>query len=225
VEILGNSPVYWTDKIQLCLEGVIMEDYDSQYEGYKNTLLHERWLRNKLTDLYRGSLNVEKDYIDENGALWKVGLLGAACGFLIAFTPVENGNWVLGISLFLGIVGSIIWARHIGEKFKKKSGERKFYAFEYDKYFEDRINEDRRREMSEFDQDLSKIADYMRWCVNDKASGDPTEVMEQFRHSLRRVEELEKRYKDILEFDRFPGSLKNDYYFNAEIQKDIDKYV
>lgn len=25
MEILGNSPVYWTDKIQLCLEGVIMK--------------------------------------------------------------------------------------------------------------------------------------------------------------------------------------------------------
>lgn len=199
-----------------------MADYESKYEAYKNTLLHETWFRRKLNDLYRGSIRVEIDYIDENGVLWKVGVLGAACGFCIAFFPLESGNWVLGITLFLGIIGCLALARHIGSRFKKKSGERKFYAFWYDKYFEDRVNEDRRREMYQFEQEISKAVGFMQYCV-DKPGDDPSEVVEDFRRALHYVEELQKRYKEISEYNFFPGSLKNDYSFNAEMQKDLDK--
>ena len=199
-----------------------MEDYKSQYEEYKNTLLHETYFRRKLNDLYRGSLTAEKDYIDKNGVLWKVGLLGAVCGFLIAFTPIENGSWILAILLFLGITGSLVWASHIGGKFKKKSGELHFYASEYDKYFKDRIQEDKSKEMYIFGQDLSKTVNFMQRFSNNP-SNDPAEVIEMFRYALCLVEELEKQYKDISRYDSFAGSLKNDWYFNAEIQKDIDK--
>ena len=200
-----------------------MDDYESQYEEYKNTLLHSTWFRRTLNDKYRDTLYAENDYIARNGVLWKVGILGAVCGYCIAFTPIENGNWFLGIILFIGIVGSLLWARHISKKFKRDSGEINFYAFQYDKYFKDHIQEEKRREMYEFEQDLSKIADYMQWCV-DRPNNEPSEVMEQFRHALRRVEELEKQYKHISRYDSFAGSLKNDYNFNAEIRKDIDKY-
>ena len=199
-----------------------MDDYESRYEEYKNTLLHETWFRRKLNDTYRGTLSAENDYIDNNGVLWKVGLLGALCGFLTAFTPVENGNWILGILLFLGIIGSLIWAQYIGKKFKKASGERNFYAFEYDKYFKEHTLEEKRREMYEFEQDLSKIADYMKLCA-DWSSNEPSEVTEQFCYALRRIEELEKQYKHISRYDNFAWRLKNDWHFNAEIQKDIDK--
>lgn len=199
-----------------------MADYESKYEAYKNTLLGETWFRRELNDLYRGSIRVEKDYIDENGVLWKVGLLGAVCGFCIAFLPIENGNWFQGIALFICIMGSLALARHIGLRFKKKSGERKFYAFWYDKYFEDRVNEDRRREMYQFEQEISKAVGFMQYCV-EKPGNDPSEVAEDFRRALRYVEELQKRYKEISEYNYFPGSLKNDYSFNAEMQKDLDK--
>ena len=199
-----------------------MADYKSKYEAYKNTLLGETWFRRELNDLYRGSIRVEKDYIDENGVLWKVGLLGAVCGFCIAFLPIENGNWALGIALFICIMGSLSLARHIGSRFKKKSGERKFYAFWYDKYFEDRVNEDRRREMYQFEQEISKVVGFMQYCI-DKPDNDHSEVIEDFRRALHYVEELEKRYKEVLEYDSFPGWLKNDYQFNAEMQKDLDK--
>ena len=201
-----------------------MEDYESQYEEYKNTLLHETWFRKKLNDLYRGSLTAEKEYIDENGVLWKIGLLGAVCGFLIAFTPVENGNWILGIFLILGIIGSVMWARHIGNKFKKKSAEMNFYAFKYDRYFKDRIQEDKRREMEKFDVDLTKTVVFMQRCASQQYD-DPSEVIENFQCALRYVEDLEKRYNELSRYDCFAGSLKNDWYFNAEIQKDIDKYI
>lgn len=201
-----------------------MEDYESQYEEYKNTLLHSTWLRRKLNDLYRGSLTAEKDYIDTSGVLWKVGLLGAVCGFLIAFTPVENGNWIMGIFLFLGIMGSVIWARHIGDKFKKKSGELNFYSFEYDKYFKDHILEEKRREMYKFEQDISGTIAFMQRCA-DKPNSNLKDATEEFRCALHYVKELEKQYKHISRFDYFAVSLKNDYYFNAEIQKDIGEYI
>jgi hypothetical protein len=201
-----------------------LEDYESQYEEYKNKLLNEKWFRNKLTDLYRGSINAEEDYIGQNGVLCKVGLLGAVCGFLIAFTPVENGNWILGIFLFLGIIGSFVWAIHIGKKFAIKSGEVNFYSFEYDKYFKEHILEEKRIEMYEFEQDLSKIADYMQWYV-DNPNNEPSEVMDKFCFASRRIGELKKKYQNISRYDSFARSLKNDYWFNAEIQENIDKYI
>ena len=204
-----------------------MEDYESKYEEYKKSLLQNHWFIKKLHEEYRGSLRVEKDYVDENGVLWKIGLLGAVCGFCFAliFSLADSGLWLLGTVSFIALFGSLGLAQHIGSKFKKNLGEINFYAFRYNKHFKDHIQEDTHREMYEFEEDLYKIADYMRWCVNDKVSNDPSEIMEQFRHSSHRVEELERRYKNISRFDRFAESLKNDWYFNAEIQKDIDKYI
>ena len=201
-----------------------MEDYESQYEEYKKSILQNRWFIKTLHEKYRGSISAEEDYIDGNGVLWKSGILGAVCGFCIAFTPIESGNWILGIVLFLAIMGSIIWARHIGAKFKKDSGEKNFYAFRYSKHFEERIQEDQRRELHQFEQDLSKTVGFMRRCANSP-SDDHSEVVEEFQRALRYAEELEKQYKHISNYDHFAGSLKNDYYFNAEIQKDIDKYI
>ena len=201
-----------------------MENYEDKYEEYKNNLLQNRGLRNELHEKYQGSLRVEKDYLDENGVLWKTGILGAVCGFCIAFTPIKNGNWFLGIILFLAIMGSIILARHIGKKFKKASAERTFYAFRYHKHFEDHVNEERRRAMWELEQEFSKTVGFMQLCANN-TSNDPHEELEKFRYALHYVEELEKKYKDISNYDYFVGKLKTDYQFNAEIQKDIDKYI
>ena len=193
------------------------------YEEYKNTLLHETWFRRNLNEKYRNTLAAEKDYIDSNGVLWKVGLLGAVCGFIIALTPIENGNWILGIISFLAIMGSIILALHIGKKFKKDSGEMNFYAYLYNKHFEDRLHEDRRREMYNYERELSKTIYFMQWRVNNP-SKDPTEVLADFRHALHLTEDLKKQYEKLTQYDGFVGRLKDDYHFNAEIQNDIDKY-
>lgn len=199
-----------------------MNNYESKYEEYKNTLLSETWFRKGLQDLYKGSIRVEKDYIDENGVLWKVGLLSAVCGFLIAFTPIESGNWVLGIFLFLGIMGSLIWARHIGEKFKKDSGELKFYVYRYNKYLDERIQEDKCRKVREFEECLSKTVAFMQRCANNP-SNDPSEIIAEFQQSLRFTEDLEKQFKEFAEYDYYAIWLTNDYHFNAEMQKDIGK--
>ena len=201
-----------------------MEDYESKYEEYKKALLQNRRLRNELHEKYRGSVRVEKDYIDENGILWKTGILGAVCGYCIAWFPIENGNWLLGIILFLAIMGSIILARHIAKKFQKASAERNFYAFEYNKHFEDQINKERRKAMWEFEQEISKAVGFMQLCANN-TSNDPHEELEKFLCALHYVEELKKKYQDISNYDYFAGKIKNDYQFNAEIQTDIDKYI
>ena len=201
-----------------------MKNYESLYEEYKNTLLRDKSFRHELTDLYRCSLRVERDYIDENGVLWKMGLLGAVCGFLITFTPVENGNWFLGILLFLGIIFSIIWARHIGKKFKKKSAERKFYTLQYNKHFKARVQKDKEHDAKKFAEDFYSTVVFMRRCANNPGN-TRSEVIDEFRCALRYVEELEEQYKDISTYDHFAEKLMNDWYFNAEIQKDIDKYI
>jgi hypothetical protein len=33
------------------------------------------------------------------------------------------------------------------------------------------------------------------------------------------------RYENLSRYDRFASDIKNDYYFNAEVQKNIDKYI
>lgn len=200
-----------------------MEDYETGYEEYKKSILQNRPLRNKLYEKYCGSISAEADYIDGNGVLWKIGILGAVCGFCIAltFTLRDSGLWFLGIVLFLAIMGSIIWARHIGAKFKKDSGETNFYAFRYHKYFEDRIQEDKKLKERKFEESLSKTISFMQRCANNP-SNDPSEVL---HCALRYVEELEQQYKELSEYDNFAEWLKNDWHFNAEIQKNIDKYI
>lgn len=200
-----------------------MKDYKTQYEEYKNTLLHETGFRRTLNETYRNSLYAEADYIDRNGVLGKVGILSAVCGFLISFLPVENGNWILASLIFLGIMGSVIWMNRITQKFKKDSAEINFYAFHYHKHFEDRIRKDKELEVRKLEETLSKTVAYMQRCVNSP-NNDPAVAIEEFRRALHYVEELEKLYKHIARYDRFAGSLKDDWHFNAEIQKDIEKY-
>lgn len=203
-----------------------MEDYEPQYEEYKKSLLQNHWFIKTLHEKYRGSITAEEDYIDRNGVLWKIGILGAVCGFCIAltFALAESGLWFLGIVLFITIIGSVIWARHIEAKFKKDSGEINFYAFRYPQHFKDHILEEKRREMYKFEQDISKTVAFMQRCA-DKPNINLKDATEEFRCALHYVKELEKQYKHISRYDYFAENIKNDWYFNTEIQKDIDKYI
>lgn len=200
-----------------------MEEYESSYEEYKKSILQNRWFIDKLRDKYRGSLTAAKDYIDENGVLWKTGLLGAVCGFLIAFTPIENENWILGIVLFMGVMGSLIWARHIDVKFKKDLGEKIFYAFRYHKHFKDRVQEDRTHEAERLNIELSKHIDFLRFCVDTMTDKKRDDVEDNFKHALQLFEDIEAQYRRLEGYDRFAQSLKNDYEFNAEVKKRIDQ--
>lgn len=201
-----------------------MEDYKSQYEEYKKSILQNRWFIDNLRDKYRGSLTAEKDYIDENGVLWKTGLLGAVCGYLIAFTPVKNGNWILGITLFLGIMGSLIWARHIGTKFKTNLGEMIFYAFRYHKHFEDRIQEDKDQQTKLLMEDILKKLSTIRYRAKVSMNNSKLDIEEAIAlmRFIEGMDDFEKRYQDLSRYDGYARNLKNDYEFNAEVQKRIE---
>ena len=202
-----------------------MEEYESQYKEYKNSILQNRWVIETLRDKYRGSLNIEKDYINENGVLWKTGLLGAVCGYLIAFIPIENGNWILGIILFGGIMGSLIWARHIGAKFKKNLGETIFYAFRYHNHFKDRIQEDRDQEAKILMQDILKKFSSIRYRAKASMNNSNLDIEEAIAlmRFIEGMDDFEKRYLDLSRYDGYVRSLKNDYDFNAEVQKRIEQ--
>jgi hypothetical protein len=214
------SPVYWTD-----CRGDIVNDYDAKYEEYKKALLQNHWFIKTLHEKYRASLNGEKDYIDNNGVLWKVGLLGAVCGFCIAFTPIENGNWILGLVLFLAIMGSVIWARHIESKFKKNLGETIFYAFRYQQHFSEYVQEEKYKETKKLLKDMLNHYDDIRWRADSIQTMSEEDVKSLFLNHIKKMGNYEAQYQELDNYDSFLGSLKNDYYFNAEIQKDIDKYI
>ena len=202
-----------------------MEDYESQYEEYKKSLLQNRWFIKTLHEKYRGSITAEEDHIDRNGVLWKIGVLGAVCGFCIAFTPIENGNWILGIVLFLAIIGCVIWARHIGSKFKKDSGEINFYAFRYNQHFKDHTQEEKGKETDCLFRDILNHYDAIQWREDSIQDMSEEEVKSLFLWNIKKMGDFKQRYEDLSRYDYFAGSLKNDWYFNAEIQKDIDKYI
>lgn len=204
-----------------------MEDYESQYEEYKKSLLQNHWLIKTLHEKYRGSITAEGDYIDRNGVLWKIGVLGAVCGFCVAltFALAESGLWFLGIVLFLAIIGSVIWARHIEAKFKKDSGEVNFYAFRYHKHFKDHIQVDKDQEARDLERDVLNHYGAIQWREDSIQDMSEEEIKSLFLWHIKKMEDFKQRYKDLSRYDYFAGSLKNDWYFNAEIQKDIDKYI
>jgi hypothetical protein len=172
-------------------------------------------------------LGGEKDYIDHNGVLWKIGLLGAVCGFCVALTFLlsESGLRLLGTVLFLAIMGSVIWARHIESKFKKDSGEINFYAFQYHQHFKDHVQEEKDKETKKLLDDMFRCHDAIRWRTDSIQTMSEDDVKSLFLNHIKEMDDYKTRYKELFKYDCFAGSLKNDYYFNAEIQKDIDKYI
>ena len=203
-----------------------MNDYDAKYEEYKKSLLQNHWFIKTLHEKYRGSITAEGDYIDSNGVLWKIGVLGAVCGFCIALTYAlaESGLWFLGTVLFITIMGSVIWARHIEAKFKKDSGEINFYAFRYHQHFKDHVQEEKDKETKRLLDDMMRTYEYSRF--RDNIASLTKEDLEEFiLRVIKDTDEFKQRYQELENYDYFARSLKNDYYFNVEIQKDIDKYA
>lgn len=204
-----------------------MEDYESKYEEYKRSLLQNRWLIKTLHEKYRGSITAEGDYIDRNGVLWKIGVLGAACGFCVAltFALAESGLWLLGIVLFLAIMGCVILARHIEAKFKRDSGEINFYAFRYNQHFNDHIQGEKDKETYKLVCDMRNHHESIKWRTDSIQNMSEKDIKDLFLYHIKKMDDFQKRYEEISNYDYFAGKLKNDYQFNAEVQKDIDKYI
>ena len=204
-----------------------MDDYESKYKEYKQSILQNRWLIRKLHEKYQGSQVAEKDYIDENGVLWKIGLLGAVFGFCLALTFAlrKSGLWLLGAILFIALIGSLALAQYIGSKFKKNLGEVIFYAFQYHHHFEEHIQKDKDDETKNLMSDVWKYCDSLMWR-SDSIPNMSKEDLESllFQH-IKKMADYQKRYQELNRYDRFADELKNDYHFNCEIQKDIDKYL
>lgn len=211
------------------LEGVIMNDYETSYQEYKQSLLNDHWFIKTLHEKYRGSLRVEKDYIDENGVLWKIGVLSGVCGLCLSlFWLLEDRSdtrsIITRIVLFVIMLVFFIFAMHFGKKFKKHLGERIFYTFRYHQHFEDKVQEDKDSETKKLLEDMLKAYEYSRF--RDNSARLTKEDLENFLlRVIKDTDEFKQRYQELSKYDSFAGSLRNDYYFNAEVQKDIDKYV
>lgn len=207
-----------------------MKDYGAKYEEYKQSILQNRWLRNELHEKYNGSLNVEKDYIDGNGVLCKVGVLHQVCGVcLVFFSSLDGRTDTFGIiaRIVIAIVGiaCFLWALHIGNKFKRNLGEKIFYSFQYHQHFKDHVQKEKREETYSLMRDMWKSYNSLLWRIDDFQTMTKEDLESLLFHHIKEMGDYEKRYEELEKYDRFTSDLKNDYYFNVEIQKDIDKYI
>ena len=208
--------------------GAFMKDYESQYEEYKQTLLQNQRFIDNLRDKYRGTLTAEKDFVDENGVLGKVGILSGICGiclalFLLLQDTSGTASIIWRIVLFIIGTGSALWAVRIQAKFKKTLGRMVFYSFRYHKHFEDHIQEDKQWETVTFKEDLSRHIEFLQHCIHTMKDKHPEESEKDFMKALGLFEDLESKYEHIEKCNRYTNSLKNDYPFYTEIQKRIEQ--
>lgn len=207
-----------------------MDDYESQYEEYKNSLLQNHWFIKTLHEKYRNSITAEGDYIDRNSVLTKVGILSGACGICFGFYCYLDGstntsNIIARIVITIIGIACFLWALHIGKKFKKDSGEMNFYAFLYHRHFKDHVQEEKNKETARLLRDMLAHYDAIRWREEDIDAMSEEDVKSLLHNHIKKMGDYAERSRDLSKYDRFAESLKRDYYFNAEIQKDIDKYI
>ena len=207
-----------------------MSDYETQYEEYKKDLLSKRWFISKLHDMYNGSINAEKDFVAENGVLWKIGGLSGICGFCFALFSIFDGESSVK-SIIIRIILSIIGiaclgtAWYVSLKFKKRSAERIFYAFRYNQYFADNIKEEKDREARSLINDMINYNDALMWRAENIPNMSEEDVKSLLLDHIKKAQTFDARFLSLDRYDRFISDIKNDYYINAEIQKDIDKYI
>ena len=118
-----------------------------------------------------------------------------------------------------------IFTPRLLKKFKKDSGARKFYAFRYHQHFKDYIQADKDKETKDLERDVRSHYDSIKWRADSIQNMSEEDVKSLFINHIEKMRDYQKRYDDLSRYDYFAGSLKNDWYFNAEIQKDIDKYI
>lgn len=208
-----------------------MKDYDTKYEEYKESLLKTWYFTNKFKELYEGTISAEKDYIDQNGVLWKVGILSAACGFCFAFHSVLEGRTDTSsiiIRIVIAVIGIVCFflAMHLGAKYKKRSGEAAFYAFQYDRYIKDYIANEKQRETDKLMRDVLEKYDNILWRAELLAenSDDNTEQLEaNLLYIIKSNNTFQERYETISMYDRFAKDLQDDYYFSKAIHELLHK--
>lgn len=207
-----------------------MNDYDAKYEEYKKSLLQNHWFIKKLHEKYHDTIDAEGNYIDGNGVFSKVGILSGVCGVCFWFFGYleDSTNTVSIIArIVITIVGiaCFLWAMHIVSKFKEDSGKTNFYAFRYYQYFKDHVQEEKDKETKELLKDMLCHYDTIRWRADSIQAMSEEDVKSLFLNHIKKMGDYEARHQELENYDRFAEDLKNDYHFNAEIQRDIDKYI
>ena len=170
-----------------------MGDYETQYEEYKMTILRSSYFAQKLREKRNNIMYAERDFIDKNGALEKIGGLSAAFGFCLSVCWMPDvWIWIRIILAVIGIVCFFI-ALRVGSEFKDASGRSNFRAFVYDSHIEERVQNDK-------DTEAKKI-------------------VQRFLSREIDREEFKKQYENLSRFDRFAENLKSDYSFMEAISK------
>lgn len=175
-----------------------MDDYESQYEEYKKSLLRSNHFVTKLREEQKDSVYTERDYITRDGVLPKVCMLSGVGGFCYAlcFSLVQLDKFpVIMVRAIFLIIGTVCFflAGYIGSKFKEDIGKRNFSSIRYDRCIEKRVTIDKEMESRNLVRSfLSKEIDR---------------------------EEFQKRHENLSRYDRFAEDLKNDCDFNSKAKK------
>jgi len=179
-----------------------MDDYESQYEEYKKSLLRSNYFMTKLREEQENSVYTVRDYIDRDGVLPKVGVLSGVGGFCYAlyFSLVQldefPGIMVRAILVTVGTV-CFFWAGYIGSKFKEDIGKTNFSSCYFDRHIEKRATSDKEMEARN--------------------------IVRSFLSREIDSEEFQKRYEDLSKYDRFAEDLKNDCDFSSKTKKYFKK--
>ena len=73
--------------------------------------------------------------------------------------------------------------------------------------------------------DMVNYNDALLWRAESIPNMSEEDVKSLLLNHIKRGKDFNERFRSLDRYDRFISDIKNDYYFNAEIQKDIDKYV
>lgn len=173
-----------------------MNDYESQYEEYKNTLLHSIGLRNDLNDLYTNTQHLDSDYLDHDGALSKIGVSSAGGGvcYALCFSLVQLNEFPgILVRVILAIVGTLCFfgAAYFGSQFKKDFAKRNFRMYQYERCVESWVQRDKELEAKQL------VRDFLSRQIGR--------------------EELTNRYDALSRYDRFAEDLTSDYIFEEEL--------
>lgn len=168
-----------------------MDDYESQYEEYKNTLLHSIGFKNNLDNIYSETLYSDSDYIDHDGVLSKIGVLSAGGGvcYALCFSLVQLNEFPgILVRVISAIVGTLCFlgAAYIGSQFKKDFAKRNFQKYQYDRCVESWVRRDKELEAKQL------VRDFLSRQIGR--------------------EEFQNRYDDLSRYDRFAEDLTSDYH-------------
>ena len=100
-----------------------------------------------------------------------------------------------------------------------------FYAFRYHKHFADQVQADKDKEAKDLVRDIEKHYDAIEWRADSIPNMSEEDVKSLFLWHIKEMGDFKQRYEDLSRYDDFAKSLKDDWYFNAEIQKNIDHYI